>query len=363
MDFSKAFDTVPYHRLLHKLSHYGINGKTNTWISSFLQDRHQRVVVGGEHSKWVKVKSGVPQGTVLGPLLFLLYINDLPDNISSRVRLFADDCVLYLIITSDHDAARLQDDLNKLAAWEQKWQMKFNLQKCFVLRITNSKSPIINQYTLGGTVLQETTSHSYLGVEISQDLKWDKHISKITTSANKINGFIRRNLKSCTRDTKSSAYTTLVRPIIEYSSSVWDPHTNEHIHELGKIQRRAARSTCNDYRRTTSATELIRGLGWDLLSTRRKISRVSVLHKAIGGHLALPVSDYLRPTTRTTRRSSPNSYIQPQTRLNGFKNSFVPRTIKDWNSLPANIQSTEDNIHFKQLATEFFRIQDKDNRD
>ena len=104
MDFSKAFDVVPHRRLMLKLDHYGIRGPTNTWIADFLMRRMQRVVIGGEHSDWEHVKSGVPQGTVLGPLLFLLYINDLPDNLASTVRLFADDCVIYRTVTSDNDA-------------------------------------------------------------------------------------------------------------------------------------------------------------------------------------------------------------------------------------------------------------------
>ena len=282
-DFSKAFDTVPHHRLILKLNQYGINGKTNRWISSFLQDRHQRVVLGGEHSQWVRVKSGVPQGTVLGPLLFLIYVNDIPDELSSTVRLYADDCILYSGIKTQLDATRLQDDLDRLSAWVDKWQMQLNPQKCHVLRFNASRSPVITKYTIGGTVLQETPSHSYLGVEISNDLKWDKHISNITSSANKVNGFIRRNLISCTKQTKSLAYTTLVRPIVEYSSSVWDPYTKEHTQEIGKVQRRAARMVCNDYRQTTSATKLMVGLGWDLLSIRRKVSRVCILHKALGG--------------------------------------------------------------------------------
>ena len=138
---------------------------------------------------------------MLGPLLFLIYINDLPDDISATVRLFADDCVSYSNIKSHQDATRLQDDLDKLYTWENKWQMQFNPQKCFVLRIAGSRSPIVNEYTLGGTVLQETPSHSHLEVEISQDLKWDTHIVNITSSANKINGFIRCNLISCTKET------------------------------------------------------------------------------------------------------------------------------------------------------------------
>ena len=132
----------------------------------FLQDRHQRVVLGGEHSQWVRVKSGVPQGTVLGPLLFLIYVNDIPDELSSTVRLYADDCILYSGIKTQLDATRLQDDLDRLSAWVDKWQMQLNPPKCHVLRFNASRSPVITKYTIGGTVLQETPSHSYLGLMI-----------------------------------------------------------------------------------------------------------------------------------------------------------------------------------------------------
>ena len=126
LDFSKAFDTVPNNRLLNKLDRYGIRNKTHTWISKFLKYRKQRVVIGGEHSTWTQVMSGVPQGTVLGPLLFLTYINDLPNNIHSSIRLFADNCVLYREIKNEIDSQERQKDLNSLMKWEYDWQMNFN---------------------------------------------------------------------------------------------------------------------------------------------------------------------------------------------------------------------------------------------
>ena len=125
--FSKAFDCVPHNRLLLKLGQYGVGGKVNGWLSGFLKDRKQRVVVGGDHSNWASVDSGVPQGTVLGPLLFLAYINDLPEDLHCSVRLFADDCVIYKNINCTQDAELLQTDLESLSAWEKHWQMHFNL--------------------------------------------------------------------------------------------------------------------------------------------------------------------------------------------------------------------------------------------
>ena len=136
MDFAKAFDKVPHRRLLHKLEYYGIRGSTHKWINSWLSGRTQQVVLDGQASDPVPVLSGVPQGSVLGPVLFLLFINDLPDNIRSSVRLFADDCVLYRNIHSLQDCLTLQEDLTSLGQWEAHWQMKFNVAKCHSMRVT-----------------------------------------------------------------------------------------------------------------------------------------------------------------------------------------------------------------------------------
>ena len=234
MDFSKAFDTVPHNRLLYKLTKYGITGNLHTWISNFLTKRKQRVVVDGEHSDWTNVRSGVPQGTVLGPLLFLLYINDLPHGISSTVRLFTDDCVMYHTIKTDSDAQTLQHDLDTLTKWQDNWQMTFNTDKCFTLKVTRSKTPKQHKYRLSNSTLQETSSHTYLhvGVELSQDLRWTNHINKTTAKASKVLGFIRRNLHSCTRDLKASAFKALVRPHLEYCSMVWDPHVGDLVDKM-----------------------------------------------------------------------------------------------------------------------------------
>ena len=141
MDFAKAFDKVPHRRLLHKLENYGIRGSTHKWINSWLSGRTQQVVLDGQASDPVPVLSGVPQGSVLGPVLFLIFINDLPDNIRSSVCLFADDCVLYRNIHSLQDCLTLQEDLTSLGQWEADWKMKFNVAKCHsMISITNKFS-------------------------------------------------------------------------------------------------------------------------------------------------------------------------------------------------------------------------------
>ena len=140
LDFSKAFDKVPHKRLMSKLSNYGIRGNTHKWIESFLVHRTQRVVVDGEVSDWAEVQSGVPQGTVLGPILFLAFINDLPRSVKSNTRLFADDCVIYRSVKAEEDCISLQEDLAKLQHWENTWCMSFNLDKCSTISITRKKN-------------------------------------------------------------------------------------------------------------------------------------------------------------------------------------------------------------------------------
>ena len=206
------------------------------------------VVVSGEHSTWAKVDSGVPQGTVLGPLLFLAYINDLPNNINSNVRLFADDCVLYSEIQNEFDHISLQEDLNTLVNWQNEWQMGFNAKKCFTMRLTHAKKHKIFNYKLSDSILQETKSHSYLGVTLTSDLSWNDHINQTSSKANRTLGFVIRNLHQCPQDIKVSAYKTLVRPLVEYSSSVWEPYTKNLINKLESVKRRAARFCLNDFR-------------------------------------------------------------------------------------------------------------------
>ena len=251
MDFSKAFDTVPHMRLLHKLENYGVVGRTHTWVSNFLTRRKQRVVVDGDHSQWVPVRSGVPQGTVLGPLLFLAYINDLPNNISSEVRLFADDCVMYRPIHDNSDVESLQQDLDKLNVWQNTWQMQFNVQKCYTLKITHSRQKPDHQYKLGQNILQETETHTYLGVHLTKDLKWDVHVNHAVAKAKRVLGVVCRNLHPCTTTLKATAYKALVRPHLEYCCCVWDPANKELIQKVESVQRKAARFVCRDYGRSS----------------------------------------------------------------------------------------------------------------
>ena len=190
LDFSKAFDTVPHKKLLHKLSLYGITGPLHAWLSNFLTQRSMRVVIEGACSESTTVDSGVPQGTVLGPILFLCHINDLSSSVSSQVRLFADDFLLYREINTFKDHLTLQQDLKQLEVWADTWGMCFNASKRYILSIKEKSN---FHYTLNSTILKHVISNPYLGILFSQDLKWGDHIANICKKANSTVGFLRRN--------------------------------------------------------------------------------------------------------------------------------------------------------------------------
>jgi hypothetical protein len=244
LNLSKAFDTVPHHKLLHRLDSYGIRGNTHKWIQFFLCGRKMRVVVDGEISTAATVDSRVPQGTVLGPLLFLCHINDLPKCVTSQVRLFADYCLLYRPIRKQLDHLKLQEDLHHLKYWANTRGMRFNATKCYILSI-KQKTPHV--YQLNGTILKEVQNNPYVGINIANDLKWSAHINKIC-KASSIQGFICRNLKHCPLSTRRTAYISLVRSTLEYGSIIWDPYLQCDIDRLEKVQRKGARFITIDYK-------------------------------------------------------------------------------------------------------------------
>ena len=229
LDFSKAFDIVPHKKLLHKLSLYGITGPLHVCLSNFLTQRSMKVVIEGACSESPTVDFGVPQGTVLGPILFLCHINDLPSSVSSQVRLFADDCLLYRKINTFKNHLTLQQDLKQLEVWADTWGMRFNASKCYILSIKEKSN---FHYTLNSTILKHVTNNPYLGILFSQDLKRGDHIAKICKKANSMIGFLRRNLRNCPSGCKRNAYLSLVRSVLEYGAALWDPYLQKDIIKL-----------------------------------------------------------------------------------------------------------------------------------
>ena len=336
LDFSKAFDKVCHRLLIHKLDHYGIRGNNLMWIKDFLSNRLQNVVLEGDKSREASVTSGVPQGTVLGPLLFLAYINDLPDCVSSTTRMFADDCLVYRRINSIEDSKALQSDLDNLQQWENEWLMEFNASKCEAIRITNKRNPTDTAYTIHNTPLARVSSAKYLGLNIHEKLSWSHHINTITKRANQSLNFLKRNLYSCPPKVKEQCYKTLVRPQLEYASSVWDPHTKKDSNKIEAVQNRAARFTLRDYGRTSSVTNMKSQLGWPTLHQRRCQSKVVMIYKIRNGLIAIPAEPYLVAVTRETRGYQ-TKYIHLAYRLNVYGYSFFPSAVRLWNTVPPDI--------------------------
>ena len=172
LDFSKAFDTVPHCRLMTKLQAYGIGGKMLDWVKDFLTHRRQRVSINGSLSQWLAVLSGIPQGSVLGPVLFILYINDLPDLVKNFTMLFADDTKIYSVVNNERDRNSLQDDINKLIAWSDKWQLRFNAFKCKVMHYGRQNQKF--EYTMDTVQVQA----------VSEEKTWASHSHLTLNSAN-----------------------------------------------------------------------------------------------------------------------------------------------------------------------------------
>ena len=353
MDFAKAFDKVPHRRLLYKLGYYGIRGSYHKWISSWLSERSQKVVLDGQASDPVPVLSGVPQGSVLGPVLFLIFINDLPDNIRSSVRLFADDCVLYWNIKSPIDCKILQDDLNSLSRWETDWQMKFNVAKCHSMRVTRHlpDKQILFDYTLHQQKLEQVQSAKYLGLTITDNLDWGQHVSEISCKANKTMGFLRCNLALALRHTKEVAYKTLVRPQLEYAAPIWNPYHKLQIQEVQKVQRTAARWTCRRWRNTSSVGDMLDELEWPSLVARREQPSLTFFYKIHSSTVSLDKDKYLTPAPNLhrIRASHDLQYTRYFAYSDALKNSFFPRTIPLWNSLPSSVVSSKTIEEFKGL--------------
>jgi len=293
-------------------------------------------------------RTALPQGTVLGPLLFLLHVNDITGNISSEIRLFADECILYRQIKTPGNCTSLQQDITRLYNWSLTWQMVFNTKKCHILSIPRKRDRPTITYTLGTEKLSVVESYPYLGVTVSSDFRWHHHINTISSKATRTLNFIRRNIYGCSPEAKALAHTSLVRPHLEYASAVWDPYTARDSNKLDKVQRRAPCFVRRDYRRATSASQLISELGWQSLAERWKTSCLTLLYKAINGLVAIPM-DELEHTSRCTRHCGPDAFIILQSCVDAYKFSFFPRTVSDWNFLPSSARSTPSVNSFKTV--------------
>lgn len=356
LDFSKAFDRVPHCRLISKLSALNLDSLTLSWLRNFLTLRQQFTVVGNFHSTTTDVTSGVPQGTVLGPLLFLIYINDLPNTVSSTIRLFADDCVLYRKINNQTDHDILQSDINKVLDWCVKWEMQLNVNKCNLVSFTRKRSVSSFCYALNNASLPAVSSYKYLGVHLTSNLSWVTHINITTAESSRTLGYLKRNLKAAPAHLRHLAYNTYVRPKLEYASPIWNPHQKYLINQLESVQNRAARFISSSYSRFASVSLLKQNNSIHPLETRRLIALLCLLHR-LHYNPGLSSSSLLEPPNRVSHRQNNSKSFK---RLFGstlaFNNSALPQAIKHWNGLPDDIVTISDAKMFRSALTNFFLI-------
>ncbi|WP_133434224.1 RNA-directed DNA polymerase, partial [Aeromicrobium phragmitis] len=351
LDFQKAFDKVPHQRLLLKLKAHGIGEGIINWIEKWLNDRRQRVVVDGEPSNWKSVLSGVPQGSVLGPLLFLVYINDLDDDITSKVLKFADDTKVFRKVKHDGDKQRLQDDLDKLIKWSEKWQMLFNFGKCKCLHTGHGNKDV--HYKMGGTVLSTTTTEKDLGVIISADMKVSEQCGIAASKGNQMLGLIRRNIAYKEKELIIPLYKAIVRPHLEYCIQAWRPYHKKDIDMLERVQRRATKMITG--LRDRSYMERLKECGLTTLETRRLRGDQIEVFKILNGYENIDRSIFFSIKKDRRTRGHEVTLVKDQCRLDIRKYSFSQRTINEWNRLSIDCVGANSVNMFKNNIDKYLR--------
>ena len=249
LDFAKAFDSVYHARLLAKLRSFGITSPLLDWFRAYLSDRRQRVVINGTHSSWTRVGSGVPQGSILGPILFLLYINDMPEVVrDSLIVMFADDAKCFKVIDSLTDCIVFQNDLDSLSVSSMRNELLFQPPKCHNLRISRKRNSFHRNYYLSGQELEIVAKERDLGVIVCKDINWAEHLTAIVSKANRMLGFLKRNCAGIL-DSKALKllYLSLVRSHLSYFSQVWAPQSIiKDILLIESVPRRATRFICKN---------------------------------------------------------------------------------------------------------------------
>jgi exonuclease III len=350
-DLSKAFDSVPHNLLLHKLKSFGICGNLLAWITNYLQNRLQRVTLNGADSEWLPVTSGVPQGSILGPLLFILYINDLPDLLSYNTlcAIFADDTKIYRHINSHQDHIILQRDINNIHAWSTTWGLTFNKNKCTVISLKRNNDPNEYLYKMDNTLLPHTDNAPDLGITITQSLSWNQHINTITNKALKRMWFLVWTLGfNAPQQAKLTTYLAIVRSTLEYCTPVWNPTTKENIKQIESVQRKCTNYILSnpkrpsplhiDYKTRLTTLNLLP------LSFRREFYDLIFFIKSLKNMHAFNIMDYLQfqddTTTRVTRnRAHGLTLTTPKLKLVSSSQFYPSRLARTWNSLHIDLRT------------------------
>ena len=349
LDFSKAFDKVPHLRLVHKLRSHGIRGVVADWIGEWLRGRKQRVVLNGVKSDWKDVVSGVPQGSVLGPLLFLIYINDLDVGVNSKISKFADDTKIASTVQSPHENYKIQKDLDRLVAWAETWQMEFNPQKCKVMHIGKDNRNF--SYDMEGCWLETVEEEKDLGVVVDKKMKFSKQCLEARNRANRTLGFINRNVSYKSKEVVRSLYNAYVRPHLEYCIQAWSPHYKQDINMLEAVQRRATRMIPS--LRRLEYTDRLKEL--NMFSFERRCIRGDMieLYKMFSDSDYLDVGTFFNLQGDNRIRGHNRKIRKQSCRLDIRKYFFSHRVVDFWNALPEEIVCSSSLSAFKKRLDKF----------
>ena len=349
-DFRKAFDSVPHEPLLRKLSALNLDDCILGWLHDYLCNRLQAVIVDGEESESSSVLSGVPQGSVLGPMLFLIYINDLTSVVvhpNSTINMFADDVLLYHTISSSEDYLDAQQSITAIEHWSSNNYLQLNALKCKCMTISRKKKPIAPHcaLVLNNSTLEQVQSYKYLGLLLTADLSWSSHISSIRLKARKILGLLyRRFYGNVSQDVLKQLYLSLVRPHLEYACQVWNPHLEKDKKAIENVQKFACRIATARW--DDNYENLLELLNLQPLHERRTHARLGLLYRILYKLSYFPESTFkLRENTPQSRGSHQLELQVPFARTNSYLYSFVPQTTALWNSLPKDTINLSTSYH------------------
>ena len=355
LDFSKAFDSVPHQRLLHKLHAYGVRGKVLDWVKSFLSDRTQYVSINNEQSSAIPVTSGVPQGSVLGPTLFIYYINDLPDATDQIVRLFADDSKIYSEIRNEDDSKNLQKGIDNLVEWSSRWLMKFNAKKCKILHL-GKNNPNHEYFMTNGTEvnkLDSTTCEKDLGVNVDPLLSFDNHINMACSKGRQLSGMILNTLTCRCSEILVPLFKAIIRPHLEYANAVWSPYKVKHIKLIEQVQRNFTRMI--DGMRHLEYSQRLRMLKLPSLEFRRfRGDLIEVFKLTHEIYDPLTTQSLLSSTLFPYTRNNSYKLQKKHTNTTHYKHFFTNRVIDSWNNLPYEIVNAENVNQFKNMIDHHF---------
>ena len=343
-DYRKAFDTVPHQPLIAKLRTLDLDHSIVYWLHDYLCDRTQSVVVGGESSDLLPVLSGVPQGSVLGPLLFLIYINDLPGivlNFTSRINLFADDVLLYHVITSAADYSILQDMICRIEQWSSTNYLYLHPSKCKYMTVSRKKSPSLptEPLQLLGSELERVDCYRYLGVLLTSDLSWSPHVTNICTKARRVLGLLyRRFYGSTSQESLKQLYLSLVRPHMEYACQVWDPHLAGDKKAIECVQKFALKLATAKWDK--SYDELLDLADLKPLEDRRVELKLGLLYKILNDLCFFPDGPLKFRNHWSSRTAHHKQLSIPFAHSNSYFYSFFPHTSSIWNTLDSKCVSS-----------------------